>query len=208
MHVNFCLHALGLLKSAPLPNPVIQSSNLGLSHLLCCKELARELLQLTNPLVLGEKTPSLPLIGPHPISSTLSSLGAAVNRGTAGDMFKNYMSPISPAANKIYPLSSQAVQAAHFMSASHAPNYSPSMSPIPTQLNAAAFPRFHHKSTSPKLQGLYNTSKLQGGLYNSPQGSFEALDPTGMISFSHQLHKPANTNLTNQQLFYQRYCLS
>ena len=73
------------------------------------------------------------------------------------------------------------------------PNYvSPSMSPIPSQMNP--FAQFQQKASSPKLQSLYN----------SPQGSFDGLDPAAMMSFTQQLSKPAQSAMTQQQLFYQR----
>ena len=151
----------------------------------------------------GGNNTSLPLIGSHPISSPLSSLGNIVNRPnpvTTTDLFKNYMSPMSP-TNKIYPGSNQnfvnqnihQFMSNQFLTNQSSGNYgSPSMSPIPSQINP--FAQFQQKSSSPKLQNLYN----------SPQGSFDGLDPTAMMSFGQQLQKPSSTALTNQQLFYQR----
>jgi len=158
---------------------------------------------LPSPHQIGGNTTSLPLIGSHPISSPLSSLGNIVNRPnpvTTADLFKNYMSPMSP-TNKIYPGSNQnfvnqnihQFMSNQFLTNQSSGNYgSPSMSPIPSQMNP--FAQFQQKSSSPKLQNLYN----------SPQGSFDGLDPTGMMSFGQQLQKPSSTPLTNQQLFYQR----
>ncbi|XP_063683056.1 protein PRRC2C-like [Bolinopsis microptera] len=156
---------------------------------------------LPSPHQIGGNNTSLPLIGSHPISSPLSSLGNIVNRPnpvTTSDLFKNYMSPMSP-TNKIYPGSNQnfvnqnihQFMSNQFMTNQSSGNYgSPSMSPIPSQINP--FAQFQQKSSSPKLQNLYN----------SPQGSFDGLDHTGMMSFGQQ--KPTSNTLTNQQLFYQR----
>jgi len=157
---------------------------------------------MPSPHQIGANSSSMPLIGSHPISSPLSSLGNIVNRPnpvTTADLFKNYMSPMSP-TNKIYPASNQnfinqnihQFMSNQFMTNQSSGNYgSPSMSPIPSQMNP--FAQMQQKASSPKLQNLYN----------SPQGSFDGLDPTGMM-FGQQLPKPASTPLSSQQLFYQR----
>lgn len=104
--------------------------------------------------------------------------------------------------NKIYPGSNQnfvnqnihQFMSNQFLTNQSSANYgSPSMSPIPSQMNP--FAQFQQKSSSPKLQNQ---------LYSSPQGSFDGLDPTGMMSFTQQIQKPSSTQLNNQQLFYQR----
>ncbi|KAL5268150.1 hypothetical protein ACHWQZ_G002116 [Mnemiopsis leidyi] len=158
---------------------------------------------LPSPHQIGGKSTSLPLMGSHPISSPLSSLGNIVNRPnpvTTADIFKSYMSPMSP-TNKIYPGSNQnfvnqnihQFMSNQFLTNQSSGNYgSPSMSPIPSQINP--FAQFQQKSSSPKLQNLYN----------SPQGSFDGLDPTGMMSLGQQLQKTSSFPLANQQMFHQR----
>eukprot|EP00116_Pleurobrachia_bachei_P000256 sb/3460518/ len=126
----------------------------------------------------------VPLIGAHLTSSNLSNLGRPTN-----ELFKSY--GISP--NKIYPASNP--QTLNLFSQFTTPHSyaSPSMSPIPGQMNP--FSPFGQKPNSPKL----------GALYNSPQGSFDALDPSGgMMSFTQSMHKAPQSALSSQHLFYQR----
>jgi len=127
----------------------------------------------------------VPLIGAHLTSSNLSNLGRPTN-----EIFKSY--GVSP--NKIYPASNPQNPLNLFSQFTTPHSYaSPSMSPIPGQMNP--FSPFGQKPNSPKL----------GALYNSPQGSFDALDPSGgMMSFTQSMHKAPQSALSSQHLFYQR----